>query len=207
MLEWVPFFKGSRIYNREDHDRWVWNYKFRAKPGEVFFDEAETKFASKVRRGFVVIEPNVPAYKQYATNKQWPIERYEIVAEELTSSGIRVVQFLSPMPSYRLRAAEHVATPDFRRALAVLRRSELYIGAEGGLHHGAAAVGIPAVVLFGGWVPPEVLGYEAHTNLTGDSKAACGLWRPCAHCAQSMKAISVDEVLDAVAEHLSKQAG
>jgi ADP-heptose:LPS heptosyltransferase len=36
---------------------------------------------------------------------------------------------------------------------------------DGFLHHLAAAVGTPGVVIFGGFAPKEVLGYSLHTNL------------------------------------------
>jgi len=79
--------------------------------------------------------------------------------------------------------------------MAILRRAKLYIGGEGGMHHGAAAVGVQGVVLFGGFIPPEVTGYALHTNLTGGAEA-CGSFNPCAHCAAAMQAIGVDEVLE-----------
>jgi hypothetical protein len=70
------------------------------------------------------------------------------------------------------------------------------------MHHGAAAMNIPAVVLFGGFVPPAVTGYDSHTNLTGGAEFACGSFRYCEHCIAAMKAISVDEVVTAALEHL-----
>jgi ADP-heptose:LPS heptosyltransferase len=75
-----------------------------------------------------------------------------------------------------------------------LARAKLYIGAEGGLHHAAAALGVPAVVLFGGFIPPLVTGYETHINLTGGAQEACGSLKPCDHCRKAMDAISVEEV-------------
>jgi hypothetical protein len=62
------------------------------------------------------------------------------------------------------------------------------------MHHGAAAMGVPGVVLFGGFIPPQVTGYLMHANLTGGAEA-CGSLNPCPHCAAAMQAISVDEVL------------
>jgi hypothetical protein len=56
-------------------------------------------------------------------------------------------------------------------------------------------VGVEGVVLFGGFIPPEVTGYALHTNLTGGAEA-CGSLQPCAHCHEAMKAIGVDEVLE-----------
>lgn len=194
-LEWINYRKGHRIYNTHDpaHARWVWNMDFRAVPGEVFFDDVERVEASHHGQGFVVLEPHVPS-KSYAQNKQWGVKRYEAVARELSSAGLDVVRFT--YPTQRAERIEHVRpilTPTFRHAMAVLARAKLYLGAEGGLHHAAAALGVPAVVLFGGFIPPQVTGYDTHINLTGGA-TACGSLMPCQHCRDAMAAISIDEV-------------
>lgn len=136
------------------------------------------------------------ARKPGAINKDWPFERYQAVADALIKQGRKVLQFdygLGPM----LNGVVRVPTRQFRDALAVLSYAGLYIGPEGGLHHGAAAVGIPAVVIFGGWVPPAVTGYASHINLTGGATEWCGNFAACAHCRQALDRISVDEVIDA----------
>lgn len=203
-LEWIPFYKGRRQYNTQGDGRWIWNYEFKAKPGEIFFSDQERKFAETYVPGFVLIEPNVPRWKSVAPNKQWPVWRYNEVAKKLISAGYDVMQF-SYGTGHIIPGAKQVVTPDFRRALALMKRAALYIGAEGGLHHGAAAVGIPAVVLFGGFIPPQVTGYDTHTNLTGGA-TACGSFTPCRHCAAAMDNISIDEVSAAASTHLAKVA-
>lgn len=198
-IEWIKFYKGdkhSRIYNHQDGDHWVWNYKFKAIPGEMFFSADEIAFAKRFAEGFILIEPNVPPEKKHAVNKQWPVDRYETVAREFVSAGYRVAQFGYPAARYRLQNATLIKTPSFRHALAVLARARLAILPEGGLHHGAAAVGVNAVVLFGGFIPPQVTGYDLHVNLTGGAEA-CGMLRPCEHCKAAMAAIGTDEVLAA----------
>jgi ADP-heptose:LPS heptosyltransferase len=83
-----------------------------------------------------------------------------------------------------------------------MRRAKLAILPEGGLHHGAAAIEKRAVVLFGGFIPPSVTGYDTHINLVG-SDNFCGSIHPCKHCADAMKSISVETVLNAAEEILS----
>ena len=195
-LEWIAHYKGHRLYNRPTPERWIWNYDFRPVPGEVFFDDQELSFGRACGGGYVVIEPDVPL-KDVADNKRWHKARFVEVAARLLATGREVVQFSrdgsgSPLvPGVRI-----IVTPTFRHALAALSRAALYIGPEGGLHHGAAAMGVPAVVLFGGFIPPEVTGYAGHTNLfTGGT--ACGARRPCAHCREAMDAITPQMVVDA----------
>lgn len=200
-VEWVNYFKGSRLYNRQDGDRWIWNLDFHPIPGEMFFDGNEKRNSTRHGQGFVLIEPHVVAWKVSSQNKDWGVANYQQVADRLREDGHRVVQFKhdkSPPPLHRV---EQLKTMNFRDALAILRHAKLYVGAEGGLHHGAAAVNIPAVVLFGGFIPPTVTGYPNHANLTGGAEA-CGSLKPCKHCRDAMAAISVDDVYNAARDRL-----
>jgi hypothetical protein len=196
-IEWIHYYKKERWYSRANgHDRWVFNYDFRATPGELFFDKAE-----RVARNddLILIEPNLPN-KIPAPNKKWPLERWRRVADELTQAGFCVRQFDYGKPN---KVTRGIHTPTFRHAAALLKSARMAILPEGGLHHAAAAVGCPAVVIFGGYVPPAVLGYDTHINLTGGAKA-CGNFKPCRHCAEAMDRIKADDVLDACEEILCR---
>lgn len=205
-IEWIAHHKGNRLYNKvnADRTRWVWNMAFRPVHGELFFSETELKFAAAQGAGFVVIEPNVPWHKSVAKNKDWGLARYQAVADNLRHTGHRAVQF--GVGQFRLTGVDVVHAPDFRKALATLERASLYIGPEGGLHHGAAAVGIPAVVLFGGWIPSQVTGYDSHTNITAGDGRACGRLQACRHCKEAMAAIGVDRVVSAAQGYLEAKA-
>ena len=193
-LEWIPFYKGNRIYNRHDHinDRWLWNYDFKAVAGEVFFHKNELEFARRQGEGFIVIEPYVPAYKGCAPNKDWSISRYLTVIQLLKAKGYDVRQFSYSRGT--LPGTIAIQTPSFRHALAVLSRASIYIGPEGGLHHGAAAVGIPAVVIFGGFIPPQITGYDTNINMTGGAEHFCGSLTQCDHCRKALDNIGSKEV-------------
>lgn len=194
-IEWIGFYKGSRLYNSQVNNKWVWHpERFKAIPGEFYFKEKELAFANAWGTGFIVIEPNVPNEKGCAPNKQWPIERFNDVARELKWQGHKIVQFSYPSAKYRLQDAIMIPTPSFRFAAAVLKNAKLAILPEGGLHHAAAAVGLRSVVLFGGFIPPSVTGYDFHANLTGGAEA-CGSLTRCDHCVKAMQNISVEEVL------------
>jgi hypothetical protein len=60
------------------------------------------------------------------------------------------------------------------------------------------------VVLFGGFIPPQVTGYPTHTNLTAGS-AACGKLQSCSHCRAAMDAISVEKVMKSALARLELQ--
>ena len=195
-LEWIDYYKGHRGYNHlnKDRTRWIWNYDFKPKPGRIFFSTDELEFAENIGEGYVVIEPNVPWQKSVAVNKDWGLAKYQAVATRLLAAGCDVVQLSG---RDRLRGVRTVETPTMRHALAALARARFAVLPEGGLHHGAAALNIPAVVIFGGFIPPAVTGYVIHTNLTGGAEA-CGNLRRCNHCRGALDNISVDEVYGAI---------
>ena len=201
-IEWVDYYKGNRHYNRLDRNRgrWAWNYDFKATPGEIFFSREEVAFGESHGSGFVLVEPNVPWHKSVAVNKDWGLQKYQSVVDLLLSDGRKVVQ--TAYGRDKLRGVKFVTTPNFRSALALLKQSAVAVLPEGGLHHGAAALCVPAVVIFGGFIPPEVTGYRSHINLTGGPSAACGSLQKCAHCRAALDKISVDEVYQSVKRFL-----
>lgn len=200
-VEWIDYYKGNRKYNRQGSGHWIWNMSWKCIPGEIYLTDAEKEAGARFGSGFVVIEPNVESWKQASPNKDWGRARYEAVATRLIDDGNRLIQFTYPKGGPVVRGAKAVQTRDFRDALAIMRNASLYLGPEGGLHHGAAAVGISAVVLFGGFIPPSVTGYDTHTNLVGSDRF-CGSLSRCRHCHDAMAAISVDRVYRAVKEKI-----
>jgi len=200
-LVWIPHYKGARLYNVQSFDKtkWIWNYDFRAKPGEFFFDQWERGRIDAAKKGgysdFVVIEPNVPWQKSVAPNKDWGFEKFSQLCQRLRLAGVHVVQFIHKNSRRRLPVAT-IERGNFRDVIGILSLAKLYIGPEGGMHHASAAVGIDAVVLMGGFIPPLVVGYAGHANLTGGAKA-CGSIQPCTHCMEAINRISVDEVFEA----------
>jgi hypothetical protein len=190
-LNWVRHYKGCRLYHLPGHglNRWRFNPEFKAVPGEMFFSDAEKEFAKQFGSGFIIVEANV---KTVAPNKQWPKDRYAELVQRLVQSGHEVRSF-DYGGGVTTDVRSSIKTPDFRHALAVLKNAKLYIGPEGGLHHGAAAVGTPAVVIFGGFISPKTTGYDNHTNIfVGDE--ACGMMKSCDHCREAMNSITTDRV-------------
>lgn len=191
-IAWIWHYQGRRLYGTPRPGGWEWNKGFHATPGEMFFTPQElARAAEKMPTGAVLIEPHV---KASAPNKRWGWDRYREVAHRLQLDGHHVVQF-----NYGQRiigGGTPVSSPDFRTSLAMLARASLYIGPEGGLHHGAAAVNTQAVVIFGGYIHPMTTGYASHVNLFG-AHEACGNTGECSHCTQAMDRITVEQVFEA----------
>jgi hypothetical protein len=205
-IQWVANYRGNRPYNTSDKDnkRWNWIPDTIKSAGELFFTGDELRAAHRFR-GCILVEPNVPHFKPSGKNKQWPVEHYQLVVDKLVKYGFKIIQprYQPPFgPGHLLKDVEHVAT-SFRQTLANLSKCKLYLGPEGGLHHGAAAVGTPAVVLFGAFVSPKVTGYSKQRNFYSGDGLGCGSWDPCEHCFEAMQRIRPDVVLEACEELLN----
>lgn len=201
-IEWIHHYQGHRNYATQVGN--VWHFRpTKMIPGEVFFTPEEVAFGASFGNQIdVILEPRVKRHGAcVGTNKQWPIYRYQKLAQLLTENGVRVAQMVPPRVVPVLRDVRTIATPSFRQGLAVLSTAKLYIGPEGGLHHGAAAVGTKAIVLFGGFPSPTSTGYDNHINLTGGAEP-CGRMSECSHCRAAMHRISVEEVLDIALKQL-----
>lgn len=169
-------------------DRWTWR-AYKPYPAEIAFTADEMEFA-RPYHGMVMIEPNVKAVGH--ANKAWVRERWGGLVEALAEPLVQCVHsFLTPgLPPKVLK----VVTPTFRHALAVLSVSKAFVGTEGGLMHGAAAVGTPAVILWSEFISPDITGYATHRNLR-HAGSPCGMRKDCPSCRASMEAITVDEVV------------
>lgn len=188
-------YKGHRPYIGSTFGNRIHFTDYKARPGELYLKFRERKWAERAGAGFVLIEPNTKK-TVFADNKEWGHQRYQAV---VTALPYRFVQI---GPKKTLKGVDFVETPTFRLACAVLERAALYLGGEGGLHHAAAALKRPAVVIFGGHSDPNVTGYDGHVNIARGE--ACGSFRSCDHCRQAMNSITVDEVAQAVRDVYEK---
>lgn len=164
---------------------WTWR-KWDIRPGEIFLSDAERAFAAPYV-GRVLVEPNT---KVQGGNKAWRFDHWQRVVDE---SGEACIQVGAP-ESRRLYGVEFVETT-IRQAFAVLAVSRAFVGTEGALHHGAAALSIPSVVLWSEFIDPSITGYETQRNIR-HAGTSCGARLPCEGCRVSMDAISVDEVVE-----------
>lgn len=204
---WIEHYRGRRLYGEVVGGRWVFR-DFECPPGEVFLTREEKAFALGRLWGpdpVAIIEPRVkPIGACQGANKQWPVARYqELASRMLASTGARPLQLVPPGAKPLLADVDVIETPTFRHALAVLGLAQLYIGPEGGLHHGAAAMGTPAVVIFGGFNSPRSTGYAWHENIAVGEP--CGSIEACWHCRAAMDSISVERVLEGAVRQLGKR--
>ena len=160
------------------------------EPGEIYFTEAEK--ARKLYGRFIVVDPNTDI-KCVSVNKAWGFDKFQSVVDMLPD--IRFVQASYGRPL--LDGVETFDTANFRAGCRLVQDAIGFLGNEGGLHHAAAAVGTPAIVIFGSYHSPKVTGYASHINLSvGDEP--CGTRAHCQHCRDAMNSITVDLVSEKV---------
>ncbi len=186
---------GVRPYiERKTPERWYWKL-YQPKPGELFFTDDEKAFAEPYR-GMVMIEPNVKNVGH--DNKAWPFAKWAELLKQLQSENqhryVQCVQASTPMIPHGVAQVE---TPTFRKAAAVLSVCKAFVGTDGGLMHAAAAVGVPAVILWSEFTSPDICGYKTMVNLRHAGKP-CGNRLSCKGCRAAMDKITVDEVITAL---------
>jgi ADP-heptose:LPS heptosyltransferase len=195
-----PRSNGLRPYAAaKSTDRWVWR-EYQPLAGELYLQPDEIAFAEQFTPD-VVIEPTLKSGA--SPNKQWGRERWRVLIMLMRAAGIRAVQ-MGPMGTPRASGVEFIETRSFRLACAVLKRARAAVLHEGGMHHAAAAVGVRAVVLYGGFISPAQTGYSLHTNVFTGRKP-CGMRIACNHCAAAMAQITPQVVLAELAKLLAKE--
>lgn len=173
--------------------RFVWKPWGRLT-GEIYLTPDEIAFGENFA-GKILIEPNVKAGS--SGNKSWLWGRWQQLVD---MTGWEFIQ-VGIANTRRLENVQFVQTNTFREACAVLHNSRAFVGTEGGLHHAAAAFGVPAVVLWSEFISPDITGYDTQHNIR-HAGAPCGSRIPCHGCLTAMSDISVDEVAAALQEKL-----
>lgn len=190
-------FKPFPYIKKKANAKLIFNDDFKAIPGDLFLTAEDMAIGERLPQPYIVIEPNIKKSVS-ADNKDWGWSKWEKLVDSL--EGIAIVQASAdgkPRLSKNHPQVKNARTASFREACGVLACAELFVGTDGGLHHAAAALGIKAVVIWGGYSSPKHLGYDEHINLH-DGSAPCGSRRDCEHCRQKMSEISVEDVKNAI---------
>ena len=187
---WVKNYQGSRPYLKgTNNGHMLFNDDYKPRVGEIYFSHEEQKVIDKIQGDYIIVEPNVKRVYAHTVNKAWH------GWEQLFKHNLPWLQ-LGDVSVNRYTNWKETAT--FRDALQVLSKAKLFVGTDGGLHHAAAALGIPSVVIWTGFTSPRHLGYDTHRNIH-DGSEPCGTYDSvCQHCLLKSKAITVEQVLDAV---------
>jgi heptosyltransferase-1 len=115
--------------------------------------DAEEKITAMIgeARDFAILNPGAGWGA-----KQWPVERYGLVASELAKDGVRSLINYGPGEEELAAAVESTSGGAARKIscsiselIALTRRTRLFVGGDTGPMHLAAALNIPVVAIFG----------------------------------------------------------
>ena len=154
---WLTDYPGCRGYikriERGKYERVIFDHNYRAEPATVVIDPIDTDY--------IIIEPETKG----PPAKKW--HYYQQVVDAFPKW--KFLQFNQKT----LNGVDTIKTT-VKQAAAYMKGARAYIGTEGFLHHLAAAVGTPAVVLIGAYSLPEIIGYSNHINLCIDDPDELG---------------------------------
>ena len=190
---WVANYPMNRPYIVETTEkRYIFREDFKAVPGELYPKNPQSG-------GYVMIEPNVKTDLWIGKNKDWGLKNWVALSKKIDAD---LLQCGAPNKT-KLKRARFRETKTFMEAVDYLAGARLLITTDGALHHAAAALGVPSVVLWGGMASPKNLGYDAHTNIWhGDEP--CGTHSAsCDHCKRAMSKITVEQVLEECKRYLA----
>ena len=181
----------------------VWNTKYRAHAGHIRLTAREQVEALDImpKKPFAIIEPIVR--RGSSQNKKWDIERWE---EVIKNFPIPVYQFNLGEQTKILCGAFLINSYGFRISAGIVEHASLVMTVEGGMHHMAASMNTPAVVVFGGFADPKITGYIYQKNFYVElPESPCGKYYPCKHCKKAMSMIYPDKVRKAALKILNKE--
>ncbi len=134
--------------------------------------EEERRLASEIRprngRPLVVVHPFSGFFA--AKTKQWHFAHWKKLLE-LIPPEIETIRFGNhDEPATPTERANHrdILGAEFRIVAALLESADVFVGQDSGMAHLATALGVPAVVIFTGYVPPDMFGYPQNINLAPD---------------------------------------
>ncbi len=162
-----------------------------------------------LRRPVVVIHPGT---SEFGAFKRWPPERFGELARRLARHHKASI-LITWGPRERTLAAKVAATAgraatlsmptrSLRELAELLRRADLFIGADTGPMHIAAAVGVPVVALFGPKDPVLHRPYTQRSRIVRAGVECSPCTKRTCNDVRCMTAITVDMVLAAARELL-----
>ncbi|MDO9576728.1 MAG: glycosyltransferase family 9 protein [Candidatus Cloacimonadales bacterium] len=129
---------------------------------QIYLTNSEIKTAAqKFPFSYLAICP-VGKAKFSANRKEWGMENFQKVVDNF--SNIKFIQIGTP----DIPLLENVIDARglaIRKSAAVLKNARFFIGLEGGLMHLAKAVRTRSVIIYGGFINPELSRYEGNLNI------------------------------------------
>jgi len=138
----------------------------------------------------------------WTPNKDWPDEYWGDLLDRLTAR-FSVIEIGATAQDREAKPDDHYldlrGKTGLEELVAAIGAADLHVGPVSGPVHIAAAVGTPAVVIYGGYEHPVSSGYPWNINLYSPVHCApCWLRSPCPYGKDCLYRIKPDGVEDAV---------
>jgi len=173
--------------------------------------DEERRIASEMRppngRALVVVHPFSGFFA--ARTKQWHFAHWKRLLEMIPPE-IETVRFSNhDEPATPAERPHHrdILGAELRIAAAILESADAFVGHDSGMAHLATALGVPCVVIFTGYVPPDVFGYPQNVNLVPDLPyTPCWQGNGCPPCGGEVctRAVEPERALASLLEILAK---
>jgi len=139
----------------------------------------------------------------WTRNKDWDFLRFEEVVEHFRDKRFKFVQ-IGGRGDIRIEGC-HDFFGTVRETAAIMSLCELFLGPISAGMHLASAVGIPAVIIFGGREDPRCIALDGHSTVTADVECApCWRVEPCQKGKICMNKITSNMVIDIMEKEFSK---
>ena len=169
----------------------------------IFLTPAELA-AGRLAENQVAVQSTGLASPLAMLNREWYPQRFQELCAQLRSD-VRVVQVGSASDMKLEGAIDLRGKTNLRQTAAVLANSLVFIGLVGFVMHLARAVDCRSVIIYGGREKPTLTGYVANKNLYNQVRCApCWLRNPCDFNRKCMDMITVDQVIAAAADQISR---
>ena len=149
-------------------------------------------------RPYIVVQKRA---SRWTPNKDWP-EEYWINLIERLSQNASVIEIGDDRSAQNISSANYIdlrAQTSLEELVGLIAASDMLVGPVSGTTHIAAAFGIPAVVIVGGYEHPKNAAYAGHKSFyTAVSCAPCWLREACPHSLKCLRAIEPYQVESAV---------
>ncbi len=158
---------------------------------------------------YICIEPH--AKEAFTPNKSWFWENWQSLVEIINryiadnNFSCKVVQVGATTEKVLDGVVDLTGKTTFREAGGILSKALLLISCEGGLAHLARAVKKRNIVLMSSLAPRELFSYPSNVNFyTNIECKNCGLKVPCPINRKCMKAITPEQVFEALKSSLKE---
>jgi ADP-heptose:LPS heptosyltransferase len=130
---------------------------------ELFLKEQELQEArQRINEPYIVICPH--GKQKFSSNrKEWGIENFQKLRNLL--AGHTFVQ-IGVKDDPLLQNVIDCRGLKIRQSASLIKNSLFFVGLEGGLMHLAKAVGQKSVIIYGGFIRPEISAYKGNINIS-----------------------------------------